>query len=172
MRAPRSCQKAGARWGRPGPGHTGHHVGIMIGAPAARPSSGGLDPAALPVPGDAGGLVKLWLSHSKGNAPKICAKMLLTCNRSWAVPRRCKSEFLYLLLTKQRCVCVCMLHSLGYAEDWEQPGPWGTWRGGRRLALPFNLKITAFDLRNKGSQGVGYVQPSPVAGLLQQALWA
>lgn len=128
MRAPRSCQSEVVLawlWSHWAPRrHRGR-------SPS---SSGGLDLAALPVPGDVGGLGKLRLSHSKGNAPKICAKMLLSCNRSWAVPRRCKSEFLYLLLRRQRCViCVCVLHilvmlgtgsSLGHAAPAEAAQGW------------------------------------------------
>lgn len=50
------------------------------------------------------------------------------------MPRRCKSEFLYLLLRRQRCViCVCVLHilvmlgtgsSLGHTAPGEAAGGW------------------------------------------------
>lgn len=78
--------------------------GLRPKAPAACPrlpspsTSSSVHPWGMPGPSS-----KPWLSHvragmsrTKSNIHEICAKILLTFNRSWAVPRRCKSEFLSL----------------------------------------------------------------------------
>lgn len=46
-------------------------------------------------------------SCAKSNTHKICAKILLTFNRSWAVPCSCKPEFLLPLMRKDRRCVLC-----------------------------------------------------------------